>query len=196
MDQIRHEAKGYLDNYCSGFQKENASHKRFIETYKLILGPKSDLCEYLKAVSEDSREMLEMLEDFLAENYVKDKASICEENIDPSKIDCALDRFWNKATDNIRLLKRSSDLMSSLRMNLFKKVQKVVRILCNYVFLCRSSVSIQDDPASTVYKKHREPLLEKIWHAVESLSPAASDGSSAMGEEGVMGKMAATSVKG
>lgn len=175
MEQIRHEAKGYLDNYCSGFQKENASHKRFIETYRLILGPKSDLCEYLKAVSEDNREMLEMLEDFLSENYVKDKASICEENIDPNKIDCALDRFWDKATNNIRLLKRSSDLLSSLRMNLFKKVQKVVSVLCSYVFLCRSRVSIQDDPASTVYKKHREPLLEKIGHAVESLASDASD---------------------
>ena len=43
MEQIRHEAKGYLDNYCSGFQKENASHKRFIETYRLILGPKITL---------------------------------------------------------------------------------------------------------------------------------------------------------
>lgn len=105
--------------------------------------------------------MLEMLEDFLSENYVKDKASICEENIDPNKIDCALDRFWDKATNNIRLLKRSSDLLSSLRMNLFKKGTESSKCSVFLRFLCRSSVSIQDDPASTVYKKHREPLLEK-----------------------------------
>ena len=48
-------------------------------------------------------------------------------------------------------------------------------MFCVLVFLCRSRVSIQDDPASTVYKKHREPLLEKIGHAVESLASDASD---------------------
>lgn len=175
MEQTKREAKGYYDNYSSGNQKENASHKRFIETYRLLLGPKSDLSEYLKVVFEDNRDMLEILEDFLTENYVKDKASVCEENIDPAKIEHALDTYWDKATENIRLIKRSSDLMSSLRMNLFKKVQKVVVVLCNYVFLCKANVSTQNDPAFAEYKKSRTNLIKNIDEAVSSLAPDDTD---------------------
>ena len=38
LAEIRREAKGYYENYGNGNLKENASHKRFIETTKLLLG--------------------------------------------------------------------------------------------------------------------------------------------------------------
>ena len=82
MAEIRRDAKGYYENYGNGNLKENASHKRFIETTKLLLGTGSDLCEYLKLVADDDRDMLDMLKDFLATKYVKNQAAICEENIE------------------------------------------------------------------------------------------------------------------
>ena len=60
LAEIRREAKGYYENYGNGNLKENASHKRFIETTKLLLGTGSDLCEYLKVVSDDDRDMLDI----------------------------------------------------------------------------------------------------------------------------------------
>src|SRR5699024_8332220 len=80
LEEIRREAKGYYENYSIANIKENASHKRFIETGKLLLGPHSELSEYLLVVINDDRDMLELLEEFLAQNYVKDQAAICEEN--------------------------------------------------------------------------------------------------------------------
>ena len=71
LAKIRREAKGYYENYGKGKLKESTSHKRFIETTKLLLGADSDLCQYLKMVVEDDRDMLDMLEDFLADTYVK-----------------------------------------------------------------------------------------------------------------------------
>lgn len=41
--EIRREAKDYYNNYGAGNLKENASHKRFIETTKLLLGVLVDL---------------------------------------------------------------------------------------------------------------------------------------------------------
>ena len=70
LAEIRREAKGYYENYGNGNLKENASHKRFIETTKLLLGTGSDLCEYLKVVSDDDRDMLDMLKDFLAKKIL------------------------------------------------------------------------------------------------------------------------------
>lgn len=175
MEKTKREAKGYYENYSSGNMKENASHKRFIETSRLLLGPKSDLSEYLQMVIEDNRDMLDMLEEFLSENYVKDQAAICEENIDSAKIECILDEYWDRAAQNIRLVKKSSDLMSSLRMNLFKKVQKVVGVLCNYVFLCRSNISTKNDPAYMEYKKSRKNLLENLEESLDALSVSTQD---------------------
>lgn len=175
LEKTKREAKGYYDNYSAGNLKENASHKRFIETSKLLLGPKSDLSEYLEIVIEDNREMLEMLEEFLAGNYVKDQAAICEENIDSGKINRILDDYWNRAAQNMRLVKKTSDLMSSLRMNLFKKVQKIVSVLCTYVCLCRSNISTQDDPAFREYKRNRKTLLENIGESLNELAINDSD---------------------
>ena len=64
LAKICHEAKEYYESYKNGNVKESTSHKRFLETTKLLLGADSDLCQYLKAVSEDDREMLETWKNF------------------------------------------------------------------------------------------------------------------------------------
>ena len=174
LAEIRREAKGYYENYGNGNLKENASHKRFIETTKLLLGTGSDLCEYLKVVADDDREMLDMLKDFLATKYVKNQAAICEENIEPAKINSALDFYWDLASQNMRVAKKTSDLMSSLRTNLYKKVYKVVVVLCNYVSVMNSSFTSTEDASLHVYKKIRTPLLHSINKSIEDLTKTKS----------------------
>lgn len=169
LQETRTEARGYYENYCTGV-KENASHKRFIETQKLILGPDSELSDFLQVVRDDDREMIDLLAEFLSQKYVKDKAEISEENIDPSKIEVAIDDAWNRAAQNIRLVKKSSQLMSSLRMNLYKRVDKVVTALCRYVFLIKYAIPNDEDPVLIEYKKIRQPLLDNITNAIEKLS--------------------------
>ena len=169
LQETRREAKGYYENYSVGKVKENASHKRFIETQRLLLGPGSELSEYLQVVVNDDREMLDLLVEFLTHNYVKEQAEISEENIDPSKIYAAIDYNWNEAAQNIRLVKKSSTLMSSLRMNLYKRIDKVVAALCRYVFLITSAIPDDEDPVLIEYKKIKQPLLDDINKAIERL---------------------------
>lgn len=178
--EIRREAKEYYDNYGNGNLKENASHKRFIETTKLILGAGSDLCEYLKVVADNDEDMLDMLVEFLTNTYVKDQAVISEENIDPTKLNKSLDYFWDCAAQNMRLVKKTSDLMGSLRMNLYKKVYKVVSVLCNYISVMKSSVANTDDESWHVYKKIRTPLLNSIKESLEEISTIDAN---SLGEE-------------
>lgn len=173
--EICHEAKGYYDNYGNGNLKENASHKRFIETTKLILGAGSDLCEYLKIVADNDEDMLDMLVEFLTSTYIKDQAAISEENIDPVKINKSLDFFWDCAAQNVRLVKKTSDLMSSLRMNLYKKVYKVVSVLCNYVSVMKSSIASTDDASWHVYKKIKTPLLNSLKESLKEVSQINSN---------------------
>lgn len=170
LEKLRREAKSFYDNYSAGGLKEKASHKRFMETEKLLLGTESELSEYLKVVVEDDREMVQLLEEFLVQSYVKDQAEVREENIDAAKIDHILDMHWDLAAQNMRLVKKSSDLMSSLRMNLFKKVNKIVAVLCNYVFLMHMSITREDDPALLEYKKVRTSLLKDICDVMGRLS--------------------------
>ena len=169
LQETRTEARGYYENYCTGV-KENASHKRFIETQKLILGPDSELSDFLQVVRDDDREMIDLLAEFLSQKYVKDKAEINEENIDPAKIEAAIDDAWNRAAQNIRLVKKSSQLMSSLRMNLYKRIDKVVAALCRYVFLIKYAIPNDEDPVLIEYKKIRQPLLDNITSAIGKLS--------------------------
>lgn len=133
--EIRKEAKDYFENYVAGTLKENASHKRFIETRKLIFSREGELSTYLQVAAEDEREMLPLMEDFLRKTYIKENAVISGENIEPEKIHAVLNRYWIEAGKNMRLVKKTSDLMSSLRMNLYKLVSKVVEVLCRYVSL-------------------------------------------------------------
>lgn len=91
----------------------------------------------MKAVSEDDREMLEILEEFLADTYVKDQAVICEENIDQAKVNRVMDEFWDRAAENMNSVKKTSDLMGSLRMNLSKKSTKLYRFSAIMYLLCR-----------------------------------------------------------
>lgn len=137
LAKICHEAKEYYESYKNGNVKESTSHKRFLETTKLLLGADSDLCQYLKAVSEDDREMLEILEEFLADTYVKDQAVICEENIDQAKVNRVMDEFWDRAAENMNSVKKTSDLLGSLRMNLSKKSTKLYRFSAIMYLLCR-----------------------------------------------------------
>nr|WP_296957231.1 hypothetical protein [uncultured Mediterraneibacter sp.] len=174
LDEIRREAKGYYENYVKSNFKENAFHKRFMETEKLLLGTESDLCEYLGVVVNNDKEMLDMLEEFLSSTYVKDQAVISSENIDPAKINRILDEYWELATKNMYYVKKTSDLMSSLRMNLYKKVYKIVSVLCNYVFIMQSAFTSIDDESLREYKKNRTSLLSNMNEIAEELSEMSS----------------------
>ncbi len=170
LEEIKRDANGYFENYCRGNVKEVIPHRRFMETNKLLLGLDSELSEYLQIVIKDDRDMLELLEAFLIQNYVKDQAIICEENLDHEKINVMIDTYWELSAQNVKSVKKTADLMSSLRTNLYKRIKKVVGVLCDYVFLMKSAITSEDDTALCAYKKLYHSLLNDIHDAEEHLT--------------------------
>lgn len=162
-------AESYYDAYIVGKSIERAAHKRFLETKRLIFAPEADLGSYLKAVAEDDRDALELVELYLKEQFIKDGTSVDVVNIEGEKIDRLLDEHWEKAAQHLNISRKSSDLMSSLRMNLYQQVSKMVKTMCEWVSLLKNSMVDETDLGFTEYKKVRSSLLSQIEGAVRNI---------------------------
>ena len=176
LSAVRAEAQSLYQNNVLGRTKERASQKRFLETKKLIFSPQGELAEYLDAVRRDGREVLELLKDFLCTRYIKDGEEIDSEAIDSGKLNRVLDEAWEVAGSSLRLVKRSSDLMGSLRTNLSKLLRRVVTVLCNYAAILSANTTDENDPGLAAYKRGRSPLLRDLQGAAafEAEQPAGT----------------------
>lgn len=169
LKETRREAKEFFDNYVGGLQKENASHRRFIETRRLIFSREDEFGIYLQAVMNDDDSRLESMENFLLRNCIKSDSGIQAQNIDLAKIDQMINVYWDLAGENMLLAKKTSDLMGSLRMNLFKLVKKVISVLCNYVFYKKSSEQDENDPGLQEYERIRLTLMKDMDVAIAEM---------------------------
>ena len=169
------EAREYYESYSTIISKENAGHKRFLETQRVLLGPESDLSEYLQYVVKDDRDMLGILADYLKLYFVKDNTEINVDNIDSAKMNAMINDGWNRAAQNIRLVKKSSVLTSSLRMNLYKRIYKVAACLCQYVSLLQSAIPNDGDPAFIEYRKRKPALKEALKQAISGIEASMSE---------------------
>lgn len=175
LQRVRNEAEEIYQNNVKNKLKENASHKRFIATKKLVFAESGDLSENLQFVIADDRDMLEMIEDFLKTTYVKEDTEVSRENLDPAKINNVLDEYWNKAGDELRLVKKSSTLMSSLRTNLYNHVYKAAAVLCDYVYFTKLSTGIEDDERMNTYERMAPKIMESIGKSLKKYGPAGEE---------------------
>lgn len=169
LNEICQEAKVNYETYILGKVKETTFNRRYIETARLLFSPEDDLGQYLQVVIHNDKDMLEELREFLRDNYIKDQAEIREENIDLAKVDLKIEEYWEKSKDKMNSVKKTSNLMSELRMNLLKRINKIVGVMANYVFLIDSSIVREDAPILHYYKKIRNPLLSNIQGAKQML---------------------------
>ncbi|MDD3417266.1 MAG: hypothetical protein PHY47_25280 [Lachnospiraceae bacterium] len=165
----RNEAKGQYDAYVLGQIVERGSHKRFIETQKLIFAKEGDLAAYLKVVVDNDNGFLDLMKEFLQSMFIKTETLIDQVNIDDDKINAFIDSYWAKAGQQMMVVRKTSDLMGSFRMNLFKRVQKVVKVLCEWTVLMKSSEIDEDDRSFASYKKVRDVLLGNMDSIIDTL---------------------------
>lgn len=162
LDEVKLEAGKYYSTYVHGMIKETASHKRVIETRKMIFHANGELSTYLQGVQNDERSLLPELKQFLMNDYVKEQGEICAENIDNRKLNAVLDSFWGKAGNQMNVIRHSSDLMSHLRNNLLAALRKTVAVLCSYVHLLDSCMEEEEGTARSEYSKLKKTLLERM----------------------------------
>lgn len=166
LAKITNQAKDYYSAYIANKSAEYAPHKRFLETRRIIFAPDGELGICLKAAADNDRELLPLVQDYLLRNYIKDK-TIDAVNIEGEKIDEVMDKSWIEAAQYMRLVKKTSTLMSSLRMNLYKQILKIVTVLCDWVSLHENRGIEENDKGLARYKKTAGTLIEYISGAME-----------------------------
>ena len=166
--QVKNQATEQLEILSTKIS-ENKSNKRYIETRKMILSPTSELYELLTLVKEDEASTVEFIQEYLSAKYIKDQSFVKVENIDPVKINLVIDEYWDKASEKMREIQKSRNLVSSLRTNLFKRIYKVVSILCEYVSLKQSLVDNEESQILREYSKAKSIILPKIKNVLAML---------------------------
>lgn len=171
LSEIRTEAKLQYQKNVLGKNSEKTAQKRFLETRKSIFDKDGDLAVYLDMVcSKDwDRTNIELIEDFLHRIYLKDGTEVSAGNIDPIKIECIVDEHWKIAAQNISIICHTSKLTGRLRTNLCKLIEKIVKILCDYVVTINSSALDENDPGFHKYKDIRQSLIDHLQNAITLL---------------------------
>lgn len=169
LEETRNEAKEQYNAYILGQSFERGSHKRFLETQKLIFSKDSDLGVYLKFVVENDKNMLDFVKEYLQETFIRAEALIDPINIDSEKINAFINHFWEEAGQFLLIVRKTSDLMGSYRTNLYKRVHKIVKVLCDWVALMESSNIKETDTGFINYKKIRNVLIENMDKAIKTI---------------------------
>ena len=170
LKMVQHNAQGYYNQYFEGHVTESGSNKRFIETQKLIFSPTGELGEVLKAVAYNATELLDYTKDFLLNQFIKNEVAIDPNNIDKEKMNVFIDEAWEAAASHILIVKKTSALIGTFRTNLFNKIEKVLKVICEWVLL-QDTLFVQDtDSAFVSYQKVRKPLLDGLAEVKKSIN--------------------------
>ena len=160
------EAADIYENHIETYVKESVHQKRFLVTQTILFDKRSDIAVSLEYVRNDNRESLDLISDFLLKSVIRDGCDIEAYNIDQDKINELINKAWYEAGKQIRLEKKSSDLMGKLRNNLFKALEKIARILCRYVSLIKDCSATKDSPEQMAYAQIRTPLIKHMSDAI------------------------------
>ncbi len=171
LQQIRHEASDFYDNFVTGRKREKASQKRFIQTKQLIFSSHSEIGEFVKSIVDGDMEILPLLGEFLQMNFFTEDSIISEESIDGDMLWSYIVEFWEKAGD-MMMYRRNMNLISSLRTNITNLTTKAVQLLARWYVLGDQKISRTEDEGAIAYKKLSIQLLENIDRAVQELETA------------------------
>ena len=167
LDVLCRDAKMYYDNYVLGQPKNHKNVKRFLKTWNLIFSKERDLAVFLQAVLDKDNELADICRGYLIENFIGDGCSLDYANIDNHKVDKFIDKYWDKALKNGATHYKTTPLMSDLRNNLIKAIDKVLKLLCDWITLVDATGSLVDDEGSKRFMTIKKKLIENLQMAVQ-----------------------------
>ena len=162
ISRIRKEAEGFYEVNILGHVSEQASNRRYLETRNIIFSRVSDIAVYLKYIVDGDDSVLEMMKEYLAESFMKEKSPVDAVNIDWEKMNTYIDVNWEKARDKMNVTKKTSDLMSRLRHNLYNSLLKAISIMCEWVKYIERLKSAGEDTGFEKYKQIKDKRIHDI----------------------------------
>lgn len=174
IQRIQRDASDLYDNIIEKPVQERARQKRFIETKKILFAKDGEIATGLHIVKENALDELDMVKDILTE-FVKDDMPVAPENISEDKIIDIMNEAWVKATKTMLVVKKTSDLMGSLRNNLIKALTKVATVLCQWVQAASQQPVTESDEGFIAYRKQRASILLSIRDSLAELDAPVPD---------------------
>lgn len=165
LKRIQREAKLFYESIIVGKKIEKTSHRRFLETKRLLFNVNGDIGQYINAVVENDKEVQPLILSFVQENFIKEGNVVLEDTIDADMLWDFIMTFWNRAGEKM-IMKFSSDLMSRLRSNIVSTTTKAIQILIRWCNIVEKLNDQTEDAGSIAYKKIRKPLLDDIEETI------------------------------
>ncbi|WP_276851882.1 hypothetical protein [Enterocloster lavalensis] len=147
--------------------KESVPQKRFLITQDLIFKRGSMIAGWLESVKNDERELRDYLLEEVQAKFIKDGCTVCEQNLDPEKINRYLDECWDESVKSILAGKKTSDLMGNLRTKLYNRIYKNLVPVCCWLELVDRSDIAENDPVLAEYRRKKDTWLGLIEAALE-----------------------------
>lgn len=150
------------------------SNARFGKTLEYFFRENSDISSFLDMITvpEVDEATIELMKQYLSENFIKENAPISVENINSYKIDELIDYAWNIAGNQIRNKKATSKLVSGPRANLHHRLEEIALIICEYVSVVEqinnADLDDKDFPAYQKTYKGISSLFQSIIAECES----------------------------
>ena len=162
ISKIRKEAEEFYEVNILGHVSEQVSNRRYLETRNIIFSRVSEIAIYLKYIVDGDDGVLDSMKDYLSEYFMKEKSPVDVVNIDWEKMNTYIDVNWEKARDKMNVTKKTSDLMSRLRHNLYNSLLKAISIMCEWVKYIERLKSTGEDTGFEKYKQIKDKRIHDI----------------------------------
>ena len=166
IERVTKQAEGFYELILAPL-KESVPQKRFLITQDLIFKRGSMIAGWLESVKNDERELRDYLLEEVQAKFIKDGCTVCEQNLDPEKINRYLDECWDESVKSILAGKKTSDLMGNLRTKLYNRIYKNLVPVCCWLELVDRSDIAENDPVLAEYRRKKDTWLGLIEAALE-----------------------------
>lgn len=172
LDALVFEAKSYYGSYITGQLRNHKNVKRFIATWKMIFANNNDLANYLQAIIDKDYEVAELAREYLVETFISNDCSPEYSNLDMVKLNKFIDEHWDKANTSSQY--KTTALMGDLRNNLINAIEKVLKVMCDWIVLVEATGDPANDEGAKSYMSMKKALLEDLENAVKDVDKKKS----------------------
>lgn len=170
LAKVIRNAEDYYTRYFEGKITDRADNEIFIRMEQNLFSRNGDLAQIFVAIKDKdeahSADTLNFVKDFLTETFIRRNAGFERLNIDDDKLNQFIDDKWDEACGK----KNPGKLISRLRNNITKNLERAIEIMCAWVNCAAVLVTGVEDNGSVEYKRIRSRLIAYVQQARESLS--------------------------
>jgi len=162
MKRLQNQAEELYKRYCNSTEQTQPFR---IKVYTFTMfSDRQELMIMLKTVCDSDSDKCCNVENFLLENFIKDKGSIIPSDISEEKIENYIEKIWDKSGERMKshgkAVGLSCELSSKVRSHSASALRKISSLLCEWTEAVRKGNEFSSyDEALESYKQKRGDIL-------------------------------------